>query len=208
MERTKLGKWFEIIALIAMCALTTRIAFPNIFEAKAETVEEETEAEIVLCKTEPIVIETEARPKVATVSQVTTIATQSEAKETEAEKHKQTYTEEDFYYMTCVLTGECQCYGREHQVTVGSVVLNRKNSPNWKGNTIKEICLARDGGFIQYACFVDGNAYRQQTELSKEVAKFLLENGSQIPSNVVYQSQSIQGHGVWKKLDCHYFCYE
>ena len=40
------------------------------------------------------------------------------------------------------------------------------------------------------------------------MAKYLLENGSQIPENVVFQSKKKQGSGTWKTIDGQYFCYK
>lgn len=112
------------------------------------------------------------------------------------------YTEEDLYYLTGVLVGECHGYSWEHQIAVGSVVLNRVSSNEFP-NTIKEVVLQKR----QYSCVRNGMFYRKPTERNIAVAKFLLENGSQIPSNVIFQSRGKQGSGVWRKIDNQFFCY-
>ena len=112
------------------------------------------------------------------------------------------YTEEDLYYLTGVLVGECHGYSWEHQIAVGSVVLNRVSSSEFP-NTIKEVVLQRR----QYSCVRNGMFYRKPTERNIAVAKFLLENGSQIPSNVIFQSRGKQGSGIWRKIDNQFFCY-
>ena len=38
-------------------------------------------------------------------------------------------------------------------------------------------------------------------------ARYVLENGTTIPENVVWQSQSVQGNGIYKNIQGHYFCY-
>ena len=38
--------------------------------------------------------------------------------------------------------------------------------------------------------------------------KFLLENGSVLPSNVIFQSQHTQGDGIYEKVQNMYFCYK
>lgn len=114
-----------------------------------------------------------------------------------------TYSKEDLYYLTGALVGECQGYSWEHQVAVGSVVLNRVEHEEYP-NTVKEVI--HDPG--QYACIKNGMFYREPTQRNENVAEYLLENGSQIPNNVIYQSTVPQGSGIWRKIDNHYFCYE
>lgn len=113
-----------------------------------------------------------------------------------------TWTEDDEKYLIMVLTGECQNRDYDIQLLYGSVVLNRAASKRFP-NTIKEVCLQKG----QYSCFADGNAYRTPTDTTKEAALYLLENGSQIPANVVFQARFKQGDGVWKVVQGEYFCY-
>lgn len=112
------------------------------------------------------------------------------------------YTEEDLDILTHLLTGECHTYPDEEQLLVGSVVLNRVNSPDYP-NTVKGVVFQKG----QYACIWDGNYYREPTENNRDNAKWLLENGSVLPENVVYQSGGKQGSGVYLKTDYHYYCY-
>ena len=42
----------------------------------------------------------------------------------------------------------------------------------------------------------------------KLMAKYLLENGSQIPYYVLYQAEFKQGNEVWKQMGDTYYCYE
>ena len=109
--------------------------------------------------------------------------------------------EHDLEIMAHLLCGECQGGSRELQEAVGSVVLNRVASDKFP-DTIEEVVFQRG----QYACTWDGNYDRTPTERNWEVAGYLLENGSQIPENVVFQAQFKQGK-VWKKIDSEIFCY-
>lgn len=116
------------------------------------------------------------------------------------------YTEEDLEYLTMLLAGECQDESFENQKKYGSVALNRANESNTDyPNTIKGVCLDKKYG-IQYASFYDGNAYREPTERNKEVAKWLLTNGSVYPINVIYQSEFKQGSEVYEIVGNTYFC--
>ena len=60
----------------------------------------------------------------------------------------------------------------------------------------------------QYSCTRGKKFYNEPSEMSTDVAKYLLENGSQIPEYVLYQAEFKQGDGVWLKMWNTYFCYE
>jgi hypothetical protein len=113
------------------------------------------------------------------------------------------YSMEDYAVMVQLLTGECQNQGWDCQVAVGSVALNRVAHEKYP-DTLYEVLHQRG----QYACIKDGNAYREPTELTLEVADYLLRNGSQLPSTVIYQAQFKQGSGVYTKIGNQIFCYE
>lgn len=112
------------------------------------------------------------------------------------------YSEEDLYILAHVLSGEAQNCPDEEQLYVGSVVLNRRLNPQFP-NTIKGVVFQKG----QYACTWDGNYYREPTERNWANAKKLLEEGSVLPSNVIWQSSKKQGKGVYIKTKWHYFCY-
>lgn len=127
-----------------------------------------------------------------------------ETEETAKQKEEvKAYTDEDLEVLTRVLTGEAHTYSDEHQLLVGSVVLNRVKSNKFP-NTIKEVVFQKG----QYACVRDGNYYREPTERNIANAKYLLENGSMLPENCVYQAEFKQGSGVYKKIGGTYICYE
>ena len=123
----------------------------------------------------------------------------------EEENHSQWWTEEDYQYLLMIIVGEAQNCSRQEQMYVGSVVLNRLHS-SWfpNQNTIKQVATAKG----QYACMWDGNAYKTPTETNKEVALELLNNGSVLPENVVFQALFKQGNGVYCKINKTYFCYK
>ena len=125
------------------------------------------------------------------------------ASEDEALNQEKSYTEEELDVMAHLLCGEVQSGSWNLQVATGSVVLNRVKSKKYP-NSIKEVVFQKG----QYACTWDGNYYRTPTERNWQVAEYLLENGSQIPDNVIYQAQFRQGKGVWQKIGSETFCYE
>lgn len=119
------------------------------------------------------------------------------------------------------LSGAIECENGSNSVKcrllTGSVVLNRKNSPNWHGNNVEEVILAKDGGFIQYATPTRNNFKSKKcSELTKAIAKYLLIFGPICPENVVYQGKNSKaGSGLYDKVPTpndevkyEYFCYE
>ena len=112
------------------------------------------------------------------------------------------YTEDELYVMAHVLAGEAQSCNDNEQRYVGSVVLNRVAHPEFP-NTIRGVVFQSG----QYACTYDGNFYREPTASNWANAKWLLENGSVFPANVIWQSGGRQGKGVYLKTAYHYYCY-
>ena len=99
------------------------------------------------------------------------------------------------------------CESWEDKIYTGSVVLNRKNGDPWwsQGLHTIEAVVFRNG---QYQPTWNGSFYNTPNEESVRAAIYLLENGSQIPSNVVFQAEFKQGSGVWKKTKGAYYCYK
>lgn len=124
--------------------------------------------------------------------------------ETETE---QKYTDEDFYVLSHIISAEAGNCQEEMMIGVGSVVLNRVADDRFP-DTIKEVVF--DPG--QYSPTWNGTYYNEPTEEAVEVAEMLLEEGSQYPADVIWQSNEILGEeythidppsGVGKRM---YFC--
>ena len=112
------------------------------------------------------------------------------------------YTEEELYIMSHLIMGEAGGQSRACKLAVGSVVLNRVTSNRFP-NTIKSVVFQKG----QYSCTWDGNYNKTPNEESIEVAKFLLENGSQLPEYVIFQSRGKQANAIYAVIDGEYFCY-
>ena len=119
-----------------------------------------------------------------------------------SEESVKTYTDEEVYLLAHVLAGECQSCPDNEQLYVGSVVLNRKAHPDFP-DTIEAVVFQKG----QYACINDGNYDREPTDRNWSNAKWLLENGSVLPANVIWQSGCRQGSGVYLRTKWHYYCY-
>ena len=112
------------------------------------------------------------------------------------------YSDEDLYVLSHVIYAEAGGCSWEHQIAVGSVVLNRVKDERYP-NTIKKVVFQKG----QYACTWDGNYYKTPSKKSIEVATYLLKNGSQLPKYIIFQSTFPQGDSIYKKIDNTYFCY-
>ena len=124
------------------------------------------------------------------------------------ETRQQSYTDEDLYALSHIINAEAgddNC-SHEHRIAVGSVVLNRVKSSNYP-DTIEGVVF--DSG--QYAPTWDGSYWNEPSEDSVEVAKMLLEEGSQYPEECVFQAEFEQGSGTYTTFDTiygtTYICY-
>lgn len=112
------------------------------------------------------------------------------------------YSEEDLYILAHAICGEGQGYPDDEQLYIGSVILNRRAHGAYP-DTIKGVVFQKG----QYACTRDGNYYREPTQANWRNAKWLLENGSILPANVVYQAGFRQGSGLYVQTRYHKYCY-
>ena len=116
-----------------------------------------------------------------------------------------TYTNEELELLAHLIFAEAGsdwCSDKMQQYT-GSVVLNRITSPYFPNNMYDVIYQKG-----QYSVTRTGAINKTPNERTYNVARFLLENGSILPSNVVFQSQHIQGDGIYEKVQNMYFCYK
>ena len=114
------------------------------------------------------------------------------------------YTDNDLYLLSHVINGEAGANWCTDNMRLysGSVVLNRIKDSRFP-DTIEEV-IYQPG---QYKCTWDGNFDKPVTEGSMNAAVYLLEYGSQLPENVVFQSEFPQGQGIYTKEMNLYFCY-
>lgn len=118
--------------------------------------------------------------------------------------HNGSYTQADLDLLSRVVYSEAgsSWLSDEHQRAVASVVLNRVADSRFP-NTIYGVVYQRG----QYACVNNGMIKRTPNQRAINNAKYVLENGVTIPTNVVWQAQFRQGKGLWKYIEGHYFCY-
>ena len=94
-----------------------------------------------------------------------------------------------------LICGEVEGCDRQMKTCVGSVVLNRVADPRFP-NTLHDV-IYQSG---QYSCTWDGTFATSPGEETVEVSKFLLTSGSQLPPDVIFQAEFVQGTGVYKSI--------
>lgn len=120
-----------------------------------------------------------------------------------------TYSDEDLYVLSHIISAESGNCSEDMMISVGSVVLNRVADDRFP-NTIYDVVFQTDP--VQYSPTVNGAYYAAPTEGAVEVAERLLTEGSQIDASVVWQAEFPQGNGVYDTIDSPwgttmYFCY-
>lgn len=112
--------------------------------------------------------------------------------------------DDELWLLAHLISGEAQFCDDTEQRYVGSVVLNRMKHSAYP-DTMKEVIFQKG----QYACTWTNNLFlREPTQSNWDNARWLLENGSILPDNVIYQAQFPQGSGVYVQTQYHYYCYE
>lgn len=84
---------------------------------------------------------------------------------------------------------------------VGSVALNRVQHEAFP-DSLEEV-IYQSG---QYACIWDGNFDKEPCERAVRIAKELLDGGSVLPVDVVFQAEFIQGSGCYIQEQNTYLC--
>lgn len=138
-------------------------------------------------------------------SPASTVKKENIKAETESET-EQPYSDDDFYELSHVIQAEAGYCERDMMIGVGSVVLNRVEHEDFP-DTVYEV-IHQPG---QYST-VSHLSSQVPTEFVEEVTDYLLRNGSEYPSDVVYQANFPQGSGTYLTLSTSYstmyFCYK
>lgn len=118
-----------------------------------------------------------------------------------------TYTENDLYVLSHIISAEAGNCSEEMMIGVGSVVLNRVKDERFPG-TIEEVVFQAG----QYSPTWNGTFWNEPTAEAVEVAEMLLTDGSDWDESIVWQSNFPQGNGIYKTIESPwgttmYFCY-
>lgn len=112
-----------------------------------------------------------------------------------------TASDSDIYILSHIINAEAgddNCT-HEHRIAVGSVVLNRVESDEFP-DTIEEVVFQPG----QYSPTWDGRYELEPSEDSVAVAEMLLEEGSQLPEDCVFQAEFPQGSGIYQTFQTIY----
>lgn len=111
------------------------------------------------------------------------------------------YTEDDLYELSHIVNAEAGDDNCSHElrIAVASVVANRVASDLFP-NTYYEV-IHQEG---QYRPTWDGGFQAEPSEDSVAVAKEILENGSQLPADCLFQANFVQGSAVYQSFDTIY----
>ena len=117
---------------------------------------------------------------------------------------KYEYSQDNVWYLSHVIAAEAGADWTSDEAVfyVGSVVLNRVESSVFP-NSIKEVVLQPG----QYATVPYLSRY-EPSERVMEITYDLLNGGSVLPENVLYQANFRQGSGVYDVQNSMYFCYQ
>jgi hypothetical protein len=88
-----------------------------------------------------------------------------------------------------------------------SVVINRVKSDDFP-DCIYDVIYDCRWGIIQYSPAYNGGLNNTPTDRVKKNVKFVLENGSICPENVIYQDSQAHGSGVWETIANQKFSYK
>lgn len=104
----------------------------------------------------------------------------------------------DLWYLSRVIQQEAGYCSQEMQESVGSVVLNRVDDDRFP-NTIPEVI--EQPGQYSTASYL---ASQEPTQEAINVAVDLLENGSKLPEDILYQANFQQGTYTYKTISTSY----
>lgn len=109
--------------------------------------------------------------------------------------------------MAHLINGEASDQNDACQQAVGRVVLNRIKDKDYP-NTIRGVIFQNR----QYACTDKKNSgyYKEPSKKVWKNAKAVLSGNTiiDVPDNVVFQAQFLQGSGLYMKIGTEYFCYK
>lgn len=116
---------------------------------------------------------------------------------------------EDWYYealdlLAHLIWSEVGDEGEESMWKAGSVVMNRIKHHEYP-NDLYSVIYQKG----QYEVTWNGGLYKEEPpDIAYEVAAELLNSGSILPSDVLYQAEFTQGSGVYDKIGNTYYCYK
>lgn len=119
-----------------------------------------------------------------------------------------TMSERDFFLLCQLIYYEAGSPNTSNldRTLAGNVSLNRLGCSYRGAKSLEDVIYAK-GQYSTSGKITDNEHI--SIPMSSVLAAYRLAIGNRYcPSNVIYQSQSKQGDGVWQKVGHHYYCYE
>lgn len=150
--------------------------------------------------------ETSTETPTEVTTEVTTEAETEVVTEAPTEEAKQTYSDDDLFWLSHVIAAEVGDSTYESKAMCGLVIINRVNSSSFKAETIEEVIFSPG----QYETVSNGRIYNDPDDESIEVARKILEGTIEIeiPTDVVYQAEFRQGSGIYCQIGNEYYCFD
>ena len=126
--------------------------------------------------------------------------------EAPTEEPKQSYSDEELYWLSHAIAAEVGNSTYESKAMCGLVIINRVNSVSFKADTIEKVIFSPG----QYETVSNGKIYNEPDEESIEIARKILEGTIEIeiPADVVYQAEFRQGSGIYCQIGNEYYCFD
>lgn len=99
------------------------------------------------------------------------------------------YTQEDLYWLSRIISAESQGEPLEGKLAVGTVVLNRVASPEFP-DTIYGVIFDRKWG-VQFTPVANGTIYLEPTQESVEAARMVLEGARAAGNSLYFQNPDL-----------------
>ncbi len=155
-------------------------------------------------------VTTYSEPKFTTVVKISEVNKQEITKQDDVQIKIKNYTDEDLDLLARLINCECgsDWQSDEFKLKVANVVLNRVKDGRFP-DSIYDVVYQKG----QYYCVRSGAINSPPSEKSLEIARRLLEGETVLPDNIIWQSESKQGNGIYDTYydevlgSTTYFCY-
>ena len=115
---------------------------------------------------------------------------------------QRSYTEDDLYWLSRIISAESQGENLKGQIAVGNVILNRVDSGEFP-NTIKEVIFDRRNG-VQFEPVSNRTIYNEPTEQSVLAARLAL-SGADAAADSLYFFNPALSQGLWVRQNRTYY---
>ena len=118
------------------------------------------------------------------------------------------YSEDDLEILAKVMCYEAGGTSEENLLMVGCVIKNRVNHERYPDTYYGVVTQpGQYGNLSELGPFWPQWTDESYRDYCRDLAKQVLANEYTCPDDVIFQAQFVQGSGVYKIVDDHYFCY-